>query len=462
MIYNLRPYQQNTVNQISNSFFDRGNESAILCIPTGGGKTVVFSHIARSCIDKGFKVMIACDRKELIQQSYDKLVDYGLFPSIIAPGQSQIVNTCYVSSVDTLIRRKRYPDVDLLIIDEAHKTKFDKLAHHYKGNGKTHTIGATATPFRWGSQESLHKVYQDIVNPVNVSDLIGEGYLSPCVTYGPDVDLSKIKSGQDYDKGELFSFYNKQQRYTGVIHHYKEFCHNEGPTIVFNVNREHSRNMAEEFKSYGYKAIHVDGSFSDFERRRIMNGFKNGEYDIVCNCSILTTGYDNPRVRNVIMNRATKSLPLFLQIPGRGSRILPEEGKTHFNFIDMGSNIQQHGFWEDDRTWDLVKKPKSKQAAPAPIKECDQCEAIVHASKPVCNHCGYVFPKKTIILPEAEFKQIVKKDVPGHLKKPFDKMSRDELEEYRQLKGYKPGWVHIQLELRKKKKIRPNRKLVLK
>lgn len=456
MKFELRPYQKNTVNQIRNAFHVRKHSSAILCIPTGGGKTVVFSFIAESAISKGSTVMIACDRKELINQAFEKLKDYGLSPTIIAPGKRFIKNTCYVASVDTILRRNMDISIDILIVDEAHKAKFDKLVEKYRG--RCLIIGATATPIRKGSQNSLHKLYQDLVNPVQVSDLISDGFLAPAVTYGAEVDLNSIKTNRlDYDKKELFDFYNKQTMYAGVVNNYKKFC-NDGLTIIFNVNREHSQKTADEFVLNGIDARHVDGSMSDFSRTRMMNAFYNGEFKVLCNCMIATTGYDNPRIKNVIVNRATLSLALWLQMCGRGSRTYP--GKTHFNIIDMGSNVKKHGFWEDDRQWDLVKKPKSKQEQPAPVKSCPQCEAFVHASKPVCPNCRFVFPKKDKSLAEAEFTQLVRKEIPEHLRKPFNEMSYQELHEYAKIKGYKPGWPYMQMKLRETEKyIRPKRKV---
>jgi len=453
MKFTLRPYQENTVSQIRKCF--QRFMTAILCIPTGGGKTVVFSHIAKSAIDKGKTVMIACDRKELIMQAYDKLKDYGLYPTIIAPGKHFVKNTCYVASVDTLLRRGIMLDIDVLIVDEAHKTKFDKLVDKYRG--KCYVIGATATPLRKGSQASLHLQYHDLVNPVQVSDLIGEGFLSPAVTYGAEVDLESIQTNKlDYDNKELFNLYNKQTMYKGVVDNYKKFC-DPGATIIFNVNREHSHNTAEEFQKQGIDARHIDGSMSDFRRTQMMNQFYNGVFPILCNCMIATTGYDNPKIVNVIVNRATLSLSLWLQMCGRGSRINP--GKTHFNIIDMGSNVKKHGFWEDDREWNLVKKPKSKLEQPAPVKECKQCEALVHASKPVCPHCGFVFPKVAKVLGESEFTLLTRKNIPPHLRKPYREMDLTELHEYANIKGYKAGWAYMQMKLRETNQVITKRKL---
>lgn len=448
MKFTLRPYQQLSVNAIRDCFYSQQLSSAILCIPTGGGKTVVFSHIANSAIKKGNKIMIACDRKELISQAYSKLKSYGLWPTIIAPGQNYVKNHCYVASVDTLRSRGIMPDIDVLIIDEAHKAKFDKLVDMYYG--KCLIIGATATPIRKGKQNSLHKYYKSIVKPVHVSDLISEGYLAPAITYGAEINLDALNSNRlEYNEKELFDFYDKQVMYEGVVDKYKQFA--QGPTLIFNVNREHSRNTVEQFKKEGINAVHVDGSFSNFDRAKILNKFYHGDIEVLSNCSILTTGYDNERIQTVMVNRATMSLALWLQMCGRGSRPDPDNGKTHFNIIDMGSNIKKHGFWEEDREWTLKKRTKRNSLQPAPIKECKQCEAYVYASATSCPHCGYVFPKKEKKLVDSEFTQIVKPDIPNHLRKPFNEMDRSELEEYRKIKGYKSGWTYVQMKLKSTK-----------
>lgn len=447
-MFTLRPYQQKSVEQSSHAFYTHGHDAVILCIPTGGGKTVVFSYIALAAVRNGFTVMIACHRKELIAQASQKLKAYGLHPTVIMPGQTLTKNVTYVASVDTVLTRGLNYDVDLLIVDECHLTKFDRLVQQYKG--RCEILGATATPIRKGSQRSLHELYQTIVNPVTISSLISDSHLVPVVNYGPEIDLSTLKTNSlDYDQRKLASFYDRQTMYTGVVHHYKEFCQRHGATLVFNVSRDHSRNVVEEFKGHGLKAVHVDGSYKAVERQRILHAFHAGEYDILSCCSLLTTGYDNPRIRNVILNFATKSLAKYLQCAGRGGRPDPETGKTHFNLIDMGSNIKQHGFWDDNRTWSLRKRTRSSELDVAPIKVCPSCEAMIRAAAPLCPHCGHIFPLKRRQLVEADFTTITRQEIPEHLRKPINQMSYNELREYARIKGYRNGWVGVQMRLRR-------------
>lgn len=452
----LRPYQQKSVDGASRSFYSKGNDAIILCLPTGSGKTVVFSHIALAVISKGFTVMIACHRKELIYQATEKLKKYGISPTLIMPGKQMTQNRCYVASVDTVLSRALDLTIDLLIVDECHLTKFDRLVTQYKG--RCEILGATATPIRKGSQRSLHEFYQDIVSPITITQLISESYLAPVISYGPEVDLTPLQTNQlDYDQKRLSSFYHRQTMYTGVIQHYKAFCQRQGPTLVFNVSRDHSRHLVEEFKSHGILAIHIDGSCTPAERRSILHDFYHGKYEVLSNCSLLTTGYDNPRIRNVILNFATKSVSKYLQCAGRGGRPDPEAGKTHFNLIDMGSNIRQHGFWDDERTWSLIKKQRASALDVAPVKGCPQCEALIRAAAPYCPHCHYIFPVKKKKLNNSVFRQLTKDDIPDTLRKPFNEMTYQELRQYAQIKGYKPGWAYVQMKLKNKWK-KPEKK----
>ena len=401
----------------------------------------MFSHMARGAVSKGRRVMIVCNRKELIRQSYEKLRDYGLLPSIIAPGYALIGSTCYVSSVDTLLRRGFYPEVDFLIIDEAHFAKFDKLVDVYNKR-RCWVLGVTATPIRKGQQRGLDTLYEKIVSTLQVRELISDGFLAPNVVYGPKIDLTAIQTKSlEYDKKKLFDFYNRQPMYDGVFSHYHE--HGQpGPTICFNVSRQASKAFVEQARARGIPAAHVDGSMSDHERGRIFRDFEKGQF-ILSNCQIATTGYDFPGIANIIQNFATKSLAKFLQTTGRGSRT--DKGKHQFTTIDMGSNTRTHGFWEDDREWSLHKKTRRAAKQAAPVKNCKECDALIPSSARTCPHCGYVYPVGEVKLHQAEYVRLERTKMPEHLRKPISKMNYQELLDYARFKGYKPGWAWHQL-----------------
>lgn len=454
-----RPYQIKAFNDTRESL--RKNKRVILCMPTGAGKTVTFSDIALSAVRNGRRVMVLCDRKELISQAYDKVTRYGLNPTIIAPKHKQFKNTSYIASVDTLVRREA-PPIDLLIIDEAHKIRFDKIITDVYPNVKT--IGATATPIR-GWKNSLHNLYDDIIEPVTIKKLINDKYLMPCRTFGAcqaleDVENIKVSFNaelgeKDYNTQELYKAFNKPYLYDGVIDNYLKFAQGT-KAIVYNVNVEHSKRMTEEFNRRGILSYHIDGTTPDWMRKQILADYKAGKFLVLNNCSIFTTGFDEPSIQTVIVNRKTMSLALWLQMVGRGSR--PWIGKEFFTLIDQGGNVYKHGFWETERMFSLMAEKKSRKTdSVAPVKNCPACEAILNASDKNCMYCGHVFHKRKQVLAKAEFIELTGAIIAKQNSKTYKggggpkiyKMTDNEIRAYGAEKGYKPGWAEFQIRRKK-------------
>ncbi len=455
MIYPLRYYQQDGKDAISALFGD-GILSVLFCAPTGSGKTVTFANMARDAVNNGVKVMILVDRKELLDQAKEKLSEYGLRPTIMTGGKTGNINAmAFICTVQTLARRETLPPVGLIIIDEAHKGIFDKIvSHEYYKN--TYKIGATATPKRTGNMNQLTDFYQSMVETVTISELISKEFLVPAITYGAKVDTSNIKmKGKDYDTDSLFNAFDKVSLYSGVVDKYERFAKGT-KAVVFNINVKHSLKVLHSFRQAGYVCEHLDGKTPKAKRESILKAFKIGAIQILCNCDVLTTGWDEWTLETVIVNRATQSLPLWLQMGGRGSRITPSQykgksgylQKSHFNLIDMGGNVQRLGFWEEDRKFSLSHKLKDALGV-APVKECPEdkadvngrtgCGAIVRASATVCPHCNHKFEIKKKELVEGEFIQLPNaKKLPVDLaNKAWGVMGFEELERVRIALGYK-------------------------
>jgi superfamily II DNA or RNA helicase len=462
-IFKLRPYQEELKEAIREHFINN-RKRVILCSPTGSGKTVTFADIARESVKNGFRVLIIVDRKELLEQARGKLISYGLNPSIITAGKTgRLINDSYIATVQTLVRRK-FPPVDLIIVDEAHKQIFDKvlIREEYKD---AYVIGATATPYRTGRMNQLSDIYSDIVETVTIDDLIKSEYLVPAITYGAKVDASKIKIKRgDYDTEELYKAFDKPTLYAGVLNKYKKLANNT-KAVIFNINVEHSKKVAATFNGAGISAVHLDGKTPKKERERILKAYADGFYKVLCNVDVLTAGFDEWTIETIIVNLATKSLTKWLQMNGRGSRITPtefkgEQGylqKEHFNIIDMGGNVFRLGFWEQEREYSLTHRVK-QSIDPAPVKICPEdkidvninrgCGALVHLSAPKCKYCGFVFPppeKKEPV--EAEFIQLENKEFlpPELVGKSWGSMNVQELEKVRKIKGYKQGWIVRQI-----------------
>ena len=391
----LRPYQNEAIEKLRTSIA-KGNKRIILCAPTGAGKTVIFSEMCYQAGEKNKKVMILTDRFELLTQSGGALNRLKILPEYIQASTSYINKYwIYVAMIETLHRRLAKPEylnllqsIDLLIIDEAHKAVFDKLFPMLNEN--TIVIGATATPYRQGKQESLDKYYTDLVEVTTVQNLIDAEYLAQPTYYGMPIDLQGVKTkGGDYDSESLAAMYSTRQVYKGVAKEYLN--HAKGKkAILFASNIESSKEVCAELQAYGIPTMHIDTSCKPVERRNVLNWYKVTPEAVLCNVGLFTTGFDEPSTECIILYRATKSLPLYLQMCGRGGRVA--ENKRGFTILDFGNNVQTHGFWCDDRTWSLEKKERKTKPMPM-AKYCPKCQALIAMKARVCSVCFYEIPE---------------------------------------------------------------------
>lgn len=389
----LRPYQEKAI-EACRLMMKEGKKRLILCAPTGAGKTVIFSYLVQSALTKGKRVMIVTDRTELLSQAGGALSAYGINPERIDAGADpHLLKSCYTAMIETLNRRmgkieylNLLASLDLIIFDEAHKQSFNKLFEFIPKNCVV--IGATATPYRDGKQASLDDFYEDIIPVADIPELIHHGFLAKPQSYGVKVDLSAISTrAGDYDLNEMGEQYSKQRVFRGVIQNYNQYTPNK-KGIAFCSNIASSIELTYELCQAGINARHLDSAMSQQERAEVLDWFRSTPQAVISNVGILTTGFDEPSIEVIILYRATKSLPLFLQMCGRGSRVI--DNKKTFSILDFGNNIKAHGFWEDMRIWSLKKRKKAEGVAPQ--KECKSCGSLVRSNAIDCEFCGYVFP----------------------------------------------------------------------
>jgi superfamily II DNA or RNA helicase len=269
----------------------------------------------------------------------------------------------------------------------------------------------------------------------------------PCRTYAAKADFSDVKvTGGDYNNAALFKKFDEAVLYDGLVEQFEKFARDK-KTLIFNVNVEHSLKTVEKLREAGYTCEHVDGSTPSEKRRKILADFKAGAFQILSNCSVLTTGYDEPSIEAIIVNRATMSLPLWLQMAGRGSRL--HQNKPFFTLIDMGANCYKHGLWDDSRTWSLVK-PRRSSSGVAPVKLCEGCEAMNHASARECKECGKPFDIKKKALKKAEFVE-VNRNRGGVNTFVSAGKTIEQLKAHAAKMGYNPRWAYVQLKLQENK-----------
>lgn len=423
----LRRYQDAFVKTIA--LYLTRIRKVVAQLATGGGKTVVFAAIAHRYLknedNAGKTVLILVHRKELLKQTRKTCFNaFGIDCQQVIAGMKHIPKAqVYVGMVETVNRilkkhknghgNKKHPfgNVGILIIDEAHRLEFMKMHEYFE---KCYIIGFSATPYTTSKKKPLKNYYDDIICGVDIPELISDGHLCQNITRAPKgtVDRLSLKmKGGDFDEKLMGIEFSKVKYVNNTVAKYKEFALGT-KTIVFNVNISHSKEVTAAFVSSGYNCRHLDSEMSDTERDDILKWFKITPDAILCNVGIATTGFDEPTIETVIPNKSTASMPNWLQMDGRGSRVIDHEFiKNHqaeypypltpkfmFTIIDMGGNAVTHGDWCQSRDWyDLFHNPlKPGKNTVAPIKVCPKCEAVIPASARVCPICEYVYPAKSI------------------------------------------------------------------
>ena len=454
----LRQYQKDTLNNIIRSQ-RKGNKNILLQAATGSGKTVMASAFVKHSINQNNNVLFLAHRRELITQCSDKLTEEGVRHGIIMAGeQSQFWHSTQVASIDTLRSRsitnkkEALPKADLIIIDEAHRClsrTYLKIIQMYKNS---QVLGLTATPIR-SDGRGLGHIFSDMIQAPSIGKLIKEGHLVSCDYYAPTIpDLNGIQTSMgDYNSVQLADRMDHPKLIGDIVSSWKKIANNR-KTIVFASSVAHSKNLAESFIDIGIKAAHIDGTTDHAERERVLREFNKSDMKIICNCMVLTEGFDCPPAEVCVLARPTKSLGMYIQMVGRVLR--PYEGKEHATIIDHSGAVYMHGFVEDDIEWILdPKKPMTiKERKLAKPKEeaqiiCEGCFSMFSGSN-VCSKCGHIQLKKSkyvaVLDKELGFvdkqTKTVKKKLTYALE--FRKEFYSMLLGYCKIHNYKSGWAY--------------------
>lgn len=377
-------------------------------LPTGGGKTVEFSLIVDRYLKKFPRktVLILVHRIELLEQA--KVTIELMFPKydvdLITAGVKEVnrsnIYIGMVESVNTRADGMELLDIGLVIIDEAHIGNFIKMHDIFT---EELIIGFTATPIAQSKKTPMRNYYDNISVGPQIKELIDLCRLSQDITRCPnDVveENSLLVSSMtgDFDIRQMAKEYQRPKYVNNTFLAYLRYCRWE-KTLVFNVNVEHSLDVVERFKLSGFNARHVDGETPYEERKEILQWFRDTPDAVLCNVGIVNVGFDEPSIKNIIVNCSTLSLPKWLQMCGRGGRVTPD--KSVFKIIDLGGNSVRFGGWSDDRDWNRLfwEPPAHGKPGLAPVKVCPECLGLVHAAVRRCplpslkgeGSCDYFF-----------------------------------------------------------------------
>lgn len=356
----LYSYQKGAINKIFKSFEEAPEDYHLLYqLPTGGGKTVIFSEIVRQYLKHHKKkVLVMTHRIELCRQTSGMLTEFGVENKVVnskANLEDQDQYSCFVAMVETLNNRLNedkldISDIGLVIIDEAHYNSFTKLFKFFE---KSFILGVTATPLSSNIKLPMKDNYDELIVGESIESLIKNEFLAKAEIYSYNVGLTSLVVGAngDYTVKSSEDLYTNTDMLSKLIIAYEERCKGK-KTLIFNNGINTSLHVYDTFRRAGYPIAHLDNTNSKKERKKILKWFKETPDAILTSVSILTTGFDEPTVDSIILNRATKSLTLYYQMIGRGSRIL--KNKDTFTVIDLGNNLHRFGPWGADLDWHRI------------------------------------------------------------------------------------------------------------
>lgn len=340
----LRPYQQAALTAVLDEW-DRGVDKTLLVLPTGTGKTIVFSAVAEEAVKHGGRVLILAHRGELLDQAADKLRKATGLVSALEKAESSCLGSWYrvaVGSVQSLQRQSRLdrfsPDYfSTIIIDEAHhclSDSYQRVLSHFKS---AHVLGVTATPDR-GDMRNLGQYFETLAYEYTLPQAIRDGYLTPikALTVPLRLDLSSVGvQNGDFKAGDLGTALDP---YIDAIA--DEMLKNcaDRKTVVFLPLVKTSKKFRDILNAKGFRAAEVNGESDN--RAKILRDFEAGKYNVLCNSMLLTEGWDCPSVDCVIVLRPTKVRSLYSQMVGRGTRLFP--GKDHLLLLDFLWHTERH------------------------------------------------------------------------------------------------------------------------
>lgn len=338
----LRSYQHDAIDAIKKTFKNQNKQYVEM--PTGSGKTITFLSYAK---ENHHSILIVVPSKELLRQVYESALIFYHKSEISMKGAGfneniKKLHICISNSIKGDYSEKiSKVDHDLIIIDEAHHVQansyirlIDKKIYNFP---KVKILGLTATPDRVDGK-FLEEILTKRSFKLQISDMIAQGHLCDIEGFNvkTNVDISEIDShNRDFSLKLLYKKLNTEDRNNIILNICKKEMI-ERKTLIFCINVDHSKQINDLLNSNGLNSLHIDGGMKSNQRKSILDSFRNGDVSFLCNCQMLTEGFDEPSIDGIILGRPTRSRALFIQMIGRGLRNYP--GKKNCKIIDIVDN----------------------------------------------------------------------------------------------------------------------------
>jgi DNA repair protein RadD len=403
----LRDYQQRAIDELYAWFGSHTSGHPCLVLPTGAGKSHIVAALCKDALQSWpeTRVLMLTHVRELIEQNAAKMREHwpnapmGIYSASI--GRRELGEPITFAGIQSVRNRAtQLGHVDLVIIDECHLVSHKDeggyrtlLADLERINPAIRVVGLTATPYRLGHGLITDKpaLFDDLIEPVSIVELVAKGYLAPLrskLTHAKLDAEGVAKRGGEYVESELQAAVDVPAKTAAVVDEVIKLAGDRKAWLFFCAGVKHAEHVCAALEARGVPAACVTGETPKGERARILAAFKRGELRALTNANVLTTGFDHPEIDLIAMLRPTMSAGLYVQMAGRGLR--KKSQADHCLVLDFAGVVEAHG---PITAVEPPKKPRGKGEGAAPVKVCDECSELVHPTCRICPSCGFEFPQ---------------------------------------------------------------------
>jgi DNA repair protein RadD len=424
----LRPYQIEGLTAIWNYFQNGGKGNPVIAWPTGTGKSIIPATFIMEIMKiwPNQRFLIITHVKELIKQNYDLMME--LWPNapagIYSAGlkQKDIAFPIIFGGIQSMIKNPaQFGHRDIIIIDEAHLVSSNESSQYLTFiatmkiiNPYLKVIGMSATPFRMGmGYITENGVFTDIVHDITGLDkfnqLIDDGYICPLVPKRTKTELDVSNVGiqnNEFKANELQAAVDVDRITEAALKEIIHYGADRKSWLIFASGIEHAEHIADMLDTFGVEAAAIHSKKPMEFNDKSIEEFKNFEIQAIVNYGKLTTGFNHPAIDLIGMLRPTLSVPLWIQMLGRGTR--PYPNKENCLVLDFARNTPRLGPINDP----IIPRKKGEKGGDAPVKICENCGAYNHARVRFCCDCGNEFEFQTKIIKSAGTEELIKIDKP--------------------------------------------------
>lgn len=439
----LRPYQIDGLDAVWNYFQEGNAGNPLLAWPTGTGKSVVPAVFIESVMRQwpNQRFLMITHVKELIEQNYKVLLKvwFNAPVGIYSAGlkQKDYAHSIVYGGIQSMIKNPmQFGFRDIIFIDEAHLISQEDSSMYLTFiaamkliNPNLKVIGLTATPFRMGQGYITDGgLFTDIVHDLtsmdNFNKLISDGYLAPLIPLRTKTELNvnevSVQKGE-FVASSLQKAVDKQEITFQGLREVVDAGANRNAWLLFASGIEHAEHIAEMLGSFGIDCAPIHSKRPSNYNDDAINAFKSGELKSLVNYGKLTTGFDYPSIDLIGMFRPTLSVPLWIQMLGRGTRPVYPAGmpletveqrleairsshKQNCLVMDFARNTPRLGPINDPQ----IPRKKGEGQGEVPIKICDNCGAYNHTRVQFCCQCGNEFEFKIKIKAKAGTEELIR------------------------------------------------------